>query len=106
MRDEILAVLAPRQEEVEFSGKKVFVRELDCAADMPSAEGALDFSLGLILHCVIDAKGCRLFADEDLPRLRQSARRRIKPLIDAVMRVNGFDTKAEAKNSEGGPASA
>ena len=105
-REDILAVLAPRQEEVEFAGKKVFVRELDCAGDMPAAERALDFSLALIVHCVTDAEGKPIFADEDLQKLRQSARRRIKPLIDAVMRVNGFDVKAEAKNSEGVPASA
>ena len=105
MRDDILSALEARQESVEFAGKQVTVRELDCVADLPSADNGLEFSLRLIVACVVDAQGAPVFTDEDLPRLRKSARKRIKPLIDAVMRVNGFSLESETKNSGAAPAS-
>src|SRR5690242_15169857 len=99
MRDELIAALAAQKETVEFAGKTLFVHELDCAADVPIEGSALDGSLKLIVLCVRDAEGNRVFTDEDLPALKKSARKRIKPLIDAVMRVNGFGIREEAKNS-------
>jgi hypothetical protein len=106
MRDDLIAAIEPQKEAVEFLGKTLYVHELDCAADIPSGGGAVEINLRMMVLCTRDDKGELVFSDEDLPRLRKSSRRKIMPLLDAVMRVNGFDAKAEAKNSAGVPASA
>lgn len=105
MRDDIIAALAAQSEVVQFGGVAVHIRELDCAAEVPTDANVIDGSLKLLILCAHDAEGKRVFTDEDLPRLRGSARKRIKPLIDAVMRVNGFGIEAEAKNSAADPGS-
>lgn len=105
MDADLLAALAPQKEAVTFAGRAFFAHELDCAADVPSEGGAVEMSLRLIVLCVRDAEGRPAFTDDDLAALRKASRRRIKPLIDAVMRVNGFNIEAEVKNSDAGPGS-
>ena len=108
MHQDLVAALAPDQQELVFHGRKLVVRELDCAASMPNAEGltALEYSLRLIVLSVDDVESAApAFTEEDLPALRNAGRRKMKPLIDAALRVNGLSVEANVKKSAAGPGS-
>lgn len=107
MREELLAVLAAGEERVTVGGKPLVIRELECAADVPDTSGTvLDFSLALIVRCVKDEDGNAVFTDADIPKLKRAGRKRMGPLINAVLRVNGFSGEAvevAEKNSGADP---
>lgn len=105
MREDLIAALAPQKEAVEFAGQTLYAHELDCATDVPTEGNPVDMSLKLVVLCIRDAAGQPVFGDADLAALKRSSRNRVKPLIDAVLRVNGFTVEAEAKNSDAGPGS-
>lgn len=101
----LLAAIAPREETVDVAGHKVLVRELSNAAH---SEKLLDpgvaFYAAMTLCCFDPDSGKPLFTEDDIPLLQSRARRGLKALAEAVMRVNGMDAVAEQKNSEAGPA--
>ena len=105
MLKDIAELLKPREEQLKFAGREVTVRELDAAADVSAFGDNQDLSWKLLTRCVFDAGGKPLFEDADIAELKRGSRRRLRPLIEAVSRVNGFDLETEEKNSDAAPAS-
>lgn len=103
MRDELLEALAPHEESVTIGERVLTVRELESAADTEAFRDNADMSWKLLVRCVFDAAGRQVFSDADIPRLKRSGKLRLKPITDAVLRVNGYDLEAAEKNSGAGP---
>ena len=106
MRDEALKFLAAREEKVKLGQLEVTVREMQSAADVSALSEDGDSAWKMVVYSTFDADNQPLFKLEDIPALKATARTRMKPLVDAVMRVNGFDSEYEAKKSEAAPAAA
>lgn len=108
MRDKMLAHLAPRTETLTVDGVgECMVRELATAADVEGlSAGSAPREAGyrLLVRCLHDTEGNRIFADEDVPTLMKSHQARLRPLIEAAMRVNGWNVSEIEKNSYAAPA--
>lgn len=101
----LLEALAPREEVIELAGIRVLVRELESAAQSERMHDPGEaFYAGVVLCCLDPDTGERLFTEEDIPVLKSRARKGMKPLIEAVMRVNGYAAEIEEKNSGAAPA--
>lgn len=101
----LLAALAPREETVEVAGLKVLVREMESAAQSERLTDPGDaFYAGMVLCCFDPESGERLFTEADIPMLKTRARKGMKLLVEAVIRVNGYNADAEIKNSDAVPA--
>lgn len=105
MLKEIADALKPQEERVEFAGRTLTVRELGCAADLTAAGDSSERGLLISIHCIFEASGQRVFTEDDLPELRGASRSKFDPLLQAVLRVNGFKTAEPEKNSEAAPGS-
>jgi hypothetical protein len=103
MKDELLAAFAPQEERIEVAGRKLVVRELTAAADTAAFHDNVDMSWKLLVRCVFDGKGNPVFTDDDIPALKKSGKVKLKPVSDAVLRVNGYNTGELEKNSGAGP---
>lgn len=107
MLKDLAEFLATSEERIEFGGRALVVRELAAAADMvgfASVEGGEvklsdDFNFLLITRCTFNEDGTPAFTTEDVPALKSASRKKLKPLLDAVNRVNGLDAETEVKNS-------
>lgn len=104
MKDAILQYLAPREEEIEFAGVKLRVRELETASESEAMRNSKDAVYHLIVLCVLDAEGNRVFSEQDIPALKASSQQKMLPLIAAVHRVMGLSTEDEVKNSDAAPS--
>lgn len=100
----LLAAAAARQEEIEFHGIKVVVRELPSAADVEAFRTGEDAQFKWLTRCVFSLDGERVFSDEQIPQLKQSSRKKLMPLLMAVFRVNNLLPDDAAGNSEASPA--
>jgi hypothetical protein len=90
---------------IVIKGVKVKVRELSSAAQSEKlADPGEAFYAAMVACCLDPDTGEPIFTEADIPSLKASARRGMKALSDAVMRVNGYDTEATEKNSAAGPA--
>jgi hypothetical protein len=106
MRADILEAIKPREEQVQFAGNTLLVRELASAAEIGAAEGDPDLFVKLMVACIFEADGTTpAMTAEDLPALKAAGRGRLAPLVLAVRRVNGMDLEGDAKKSETGPGS-
>lgn len=99
IRDQLLKALAPREERIEFEGYALLVREIPVAEDLSDFEKNEDSAFRLLVRSVYDEEGNRAFADEDIPALKASSKRKVIELQDAVARVNGWKAEEEVKNS-------
>ena len=104
MKDEVLAALEPQEERVTIGQRKLVVREMISAADTEAFRDNVDMSWKLLVRCVFTEDGEQVFDDSDIPRLKKSGKLRLKPLSDAVLRVNGYDLGDAEKNSGAGPS--
>lgn len=104
MLAELIAALAPREERITLAGHALVVRELAVAADVSAMQDNVDLTWKLVVRCVFDEAGAAVFTDADIPALKAGSKARLQPLINAVVRVNGMDIEAEAKNSPAAPA--
>jgi hypothetical protein len=102
-KEQLFEALAPREERVEILGRALIVRELESAADTAAFLDNADMSWKMIVRCVFREDGQPMFGDDDIPRLKRTAKLRLKPLSDAVLRVNGLDVDGAEKNSGAGP---
>lgn len=101
----LLQALAPREEIVDVAGLQVKVREMESAAQSERLTDPGDaFYAGMVLCCFDPETGERLFTDDDIPMLKTRARKGMKKLVDAVIRVNGYSAEDEIKNSDAAPA--
>lgn len=103
MKDEILSYLDPREEKLTLNGRVVIVRELASAADTTAMQDNVDMAWKLLVRCVLDEAGSQIFGDEDIARLKRTGKLKMKLLVDAVMRVNGYDVEGDEKKSGAGP---
>ena len=107
MLPDLLEAIQPREKEITLGGRKLVVRELSGEADTSAMQDNQDLTWKLLVRCVFVAEsGEPAFTDKDIPALRRGAKLRVKPLVDAVIEVNGMDIEAEAKNSAAAPDSA
>ena len=90
-RAALLAALAPREETIVLGGRTLTVRELAHAADVLAMADNEDLSLKLLVRSVLGEDGEPVFSDVDIPVLRGAGLMRMKPLVDMVQRVNGWD---------------
>jgi hypothetical protein len=101
----LLAAIAPREEIIEVEGIKVKVRELESAAQSERLRDPGEATYAAMVLCCIDPDTNEpLFSEADIATLKTRSRRGMKVLMDAVIRVNGYDRDIEAGNSEAGPA--
>ena len=104
LREDLLAFIAPREEEVMLDGKKLVVREWPVAADAAWFQDQQDTQFKFVVQCVFDEAGAQLFTSADIPAIKAGSSSKLMPLIAAVNRVNGFDLEHERKNSEAVPS--
>lgn len=102
--DILLAALAPREELLQFMGIDIIVRELPSAADVEAFRDGADADYKWMVRCTFTTSGQQVFTDEQIPKLKQTARAKLMPLLSAVFRVNGLLPDEAAKNSEASPA--
>jgi hypothetical protein len=108
-RDDILAApdLATDQVKVEAWGGEVRIRELSAAemeefsawqetlkADGKSAR--ILSMAGLLVFCIVDQDGNRLFTLDDAPKLAGKNTKALTTVFAAACRLNGMGRKAEA----------
>jgi hypothetical protein len=104
MDAELSGLLAPREETVTLGGRTLVVRELVAAADVAAFADSEDVNFKMLVRCVYEEDGSTLaFSDDDIPTLKRAARIRLLPLLEASVRVNGFDVGDREKNSGAGP---
>lgn len=96
---DLLKLLAAREERVTLQGVTLLVREVAAAADVSALANADDMIFKLIIACTFVESGDPAFTLDDMPRLKSASNVRLQPLMAAVLRVNGMDIEAEAKNS-------
>ena len=95
----LLAAIAPREEVVEVEGIKVKVRELESAAQSERLRDPGDATYAAMVLCCLDPETSEpLFTEDDITALKTRSRRGMKVLVDAVIRVNGYDREVEAGN--------
>lgn len=103
MYRDLAEFLRPREERLSFAGRTLVVRELESAADVASMADNVDLAYKLMVRCVFDEAGAPVFTEADVPALRSGAKAKLLPLMEAVNRVNGFDTEGDSKNSAAAP---
>lgn len=103
MREELLKFFEPREEKVELAGQALVVRELSEDSDTEALRDGVDSLLKFVVRCTFDQAEQRVFTDDDIPALKRAGAIRLAPLIQAVVRVNGF-VEDEIKNSGAGPS--
>lgn len=104
MLQDIYDALKVREEKIQFAGREIVVRELDGAADVAAFEDDTDLKWKLLVRCAFDLDGKALFTDSDIHDLKAASRIKLRSLVEAVNRVNGFAVEDEAKNSAAAPA--
>lgn len=104
MREDLKALLAPREERVTLGSLVLVVREMASAADVAGMQDNVDLTYKLVVRCTFDEAGAAVFTDADIPALKAAGARQLMPLVAAVTRVNGFDVEADVKNSDAAPA--
>ena len=104
MLKDLAEYLRPREERLAFAGRALVVRELESAADVAFMADNEDLSYKLLVRCVFDEAGAPVFTEADVVALKAGAKAKLLPLMEAVNRVNGFDTAGDAKNSGAVPA--
>lgn len=97
---DLLQLLAAREERVTLEGVELVVREVEAAADTAAFIEPGDFVWKLVVASTFDANGKPAFSYEQVPGLKAASKLKLAPLVAAVLRVNGRDIEAEAKNSE------
>jgi hypothetical protein len=106
MANELLAALAAEEAVVEIGGKKAVVRQMGATADGAAFLDNTDFGYKLMVRCVFREDGeTPWFTDDDIPALKRAAKVKLKPLMDAVLEVNGLNIAAQEKNSDAGQPS-
>ena len=106
MLDDLLEAIRPREKPVTLGARALVARELGCDADTSAMVDNQDLTWKLVVRCVFDAaSGEPAFTDKDIPALKRGAKLRLKPVVDAVMEVNGASLEAEEKNSAAAPDS-
>lgn len=103
-RDAILAALKRREETLVAGGRTVTIRELHSAAEAIDFTNKEDATYLLVVRCVFAADGKPVFTDDDIPALKDGAKGRFWPFIEAVMRVNGEDVRDNEKKSAPQPS--
>lgn len=117
MLKELQEALQPREEQITLGGKVLIVREVEEASIIGGiGKGDPDAFYHLMVACVYvgeeqpradgDDKptykaGELALSADDIPAIKRSGRRALRPLAEAVARVNGLNVEAEVKNSEG-----
>lgn len=79
----------------------------DGKTPMLSVAGLTDSDIRLLAMCIIDEQGARVFADEDVAALAETASVVVEKLVKIAKRLSGLEQNkvAElAKNSETGPS--
>lgn len=94
----LLEALKRREERLTIGPHTLIVRELSSAADLAVLSNVEDRTFRLAVLCVFAEDGTPAFTDEDLPALKASSRGLLGPLFEAVVRVNGWDARANEKN--------
>src|SRR5262249_31168557 len=80
--------------EVEEWGDGVYMRVLTAAeqADLPEGTDPKDMPVRVILHCLVDAGGERIFADNDFEALEGFPFPEIMAVFAKVAKVNGLSS--------------
>lgn len=107
----LLAALKPKAQPFEVEGLGTVgivqltvgeVEELRASIKTSPAEKAdaksYDFGLGLLVACVVDDDGVRMFDVGDIPALVASNQALVDKLVEKALVVNGFK-KAEAEKN-------
>jgi hypothetical protein len=104
VRDTLLAAMQPREEKMQFLGVDIVVRELPSAADVEGFRDGKDADYKWMVRCTFTTDGQPVFTDDHIPKLKQTARAKLMPLLSAVFRVNGLLPDEAEKNFAASPA--
>lgn len=106
MRKEDHDFLAAREETMQWNGREITVREMGTAADLLLFREQGDFKLKFAIRCCFEKDGKPVYDDADLPFLKAAPYTKMKPLLDVVDRVMGFNVEDEGKKSSASPSDA
>ena len=100
LRDDILAFDDIAREPVQAYGKTLYVHTVS-GAEMEQVikENAGDYGgmwVPLIVACVRDEKGERVFQDSDVPLLLKKGSANLRRLRDVALRLNGYGEEGQA----------
>jgi hypothetical protein len=99
-REDLLHLLECREEKVDIDGHVLTVREPTAGDVLDGKIAGPDGSWLLLVHCVYDMGGNRIFTAEDVPALKAASRGHVGRLMDALNRVCARDTGSEKTESE------
>jgi hypothetical protein len=98
IRQRVLAIQTDRKPaplDFEPWGNSIYIRVLsaDDQADLAEGTEAKEMPLQVILHCLVDEDGERIFSDEDRVALGQFPFPEIMQVFGKVAKLNGLSTK-------------
>lgn len=96
---DLLQLLQAREERVTLEGVTLLVREVPAAADTAAFLQEGDFIFKLLVASTFNEAGAAAFTYEQVPALKNASKLKLRPLLEAVLRVNGLDAEVEVKNS-------
>jgi hypothetical protein len=99
LRDQVLAALAQFQPTaLDIGGVPVYVRPITVTGmarvHAAQAKHPEDVPLLLILDCVVDERGTRIFSDVDRPQLEQMPGQIAEKILSAIETVSAMRAKS------------
>jgi hypothetical protein len=96
-REQIIAARADRKpvlHDVPEWGGSVYLRVLSAADQVALSDGveAKDMPLLVLVHCIVDDDGQRIFGDDDVDELGQEQFPIIMRVFAAAAKINGLST--------------
>lgn len=104
--EDLVRAFRPDREVIQIGGEAIHIAELS-AEDALGIEAGKDYIYHLVARAIVDKDGKRRFGSTpaDIAEIKKWGSRKIRPIIKAVVRLNGLDEEPE-KNSDGGPTAA
>jgi len=90
MLNEITELLQPATEEVVIGTKKIIMTEVPIEYDATLFYVPEVGNLNLLVACARDEQGEPVFTQEDVPKLKKMGSVKMRKLLTAALRVNGY----------------
>lgn len=95
--------LKPSLKEVKVGDQKIYVKEMTIGVRAKYESDLMNFSNGkssnlevrsnVVLHCVVDEEGTRVFKDKDIGEIRQMPSKVVTKIFDAILEISGLDNE-------------
>jgi len=104
MLAEIAAAIKPNEERLTLGGVSLIVREMAAADELGGDGSPEDIFMRVVVRCVFNEAGELVMSDADIPELKAAGKTKLRPLLDAVQRVNGLVQEDNTEKPAPGPA--